>query len=357
MSGASAAALDALVTRTGEWIRGTGPESDIVISSRIRLARNLRDFSFLTQASPETRVQVEEKVRREILTPGLGVDVAYLPMAELDPLDRLFLVERHLISREHATHDGVRGLAFSPEETLSIMVNEEDHLRIQVLRSGFELGSAMAEIDRVDDALERRLTWAFDTQFGYLTACPTNAGTAMRVSVMLHLPALVMTKQLEKVFASLNRISFTVRGLYGEGTQATGDFYQISNQATLGKTEAEILAEMQEVVPAIARFEREWRAKLQSEHRSRLEDKIYRAWGILTNARVIGSEETMELLSFVRLGMHLDLLPVRPKQVNEIFIFTQPAHLQKVSGKALESQQRDEARADFVRDRLLHEKK
>ncbi len=350
--------IDDLATQAGEWMKGTGPESDIVISTRLRLARNVREFPFLTQATPEARSRYATAIRSEIESSALAGRVSYFNLPGLDPIDRLFLVERHLISREHANQDGDRGVAFAPEETLSIMINEEDHLRIQVLRSGFELATAFSEIDQVDDLLESRLTWAFSPQFGYLTACPTNVGTAMRVSVMLHLPALVLTKQLEKVFASLNRISFTVRGLYGEGTQATGDFYQISNQSTLGKTEAEILSEMSEVVPAIARFERTWREKLVEENRSKLEDKIFRAYGILRNARLITSEEAMELLSFVRLGLNLNLLPeVTQKQVNEIFIFSQPAHLQKVFRQLLEPQERDEARARYVRERLADGRK
>lgn len=345
--------LDALVGHSGEWLRGSGPETDIVISTRIRLARNVADFPFLTQASAETRAKIETSVRREIEAAPLGKPVTYLSLGGLEAVDRTFLVERHLISRELAGADGERGLAFTEDETLGIMVNEEDHLRIQVLRSGFDLGPAFQDADRVDDLLEARMTWAFSPQFGYLTSCPTNVGTAMRISVMLHLPALVMAKQVERLFAAMTRISFTVRGLYGEGTQATGDFYQISNQATLGKTEAEIVADMNEVVPNIARFERTWREKLLEEHRTRVEDKVFRAIGILRNARVINSEETLELLSYVRLGVHLKLVTdVTMKQINEIFLCTQPAHLQKAHGRALDSHQRDEARAAFVRSRL-----
>src|SRR5580700_418540 len=208
--------LDSLTTTTGEWLRGSGPESDIVVSSRIRLARNLAAFPFSNRATSHQKAEI----------------------------DRQFLVERQLISRELATSDGPRGVAITPAENVSLMVNEEDHLRLQVMRSGLALDEAWQDIDRIDDMLEQRVSYAFHDDFGYLTACPTNVGTGMRSSVMVHLPALVMTKEIDKVFRALQKINLAVRGLYGEGSRASGDFYQISNQVTLGKSETQILNEI-----------------------------------------------------------------------------------------------------------------
>src|SRR5207237_5140199 len=218
----------------------------------------------------------------------------------LSPLDRQLLVERQLISRELASADGPRGVALGPHETVSLMVNEEDHLRLQVMRSGFALDEAWQDIDRVDDLLEQRVSYAFSEEFGYLTACPTNVGTGMRSSVMLHLPALVWSKQIEKVFRALQKINLVVRGLYGEGSRASGDFYQISNQVTLGKSEATALGEIREVNLQIIAYERQARAALLRENRQGLHDRVARAYGTLQSATMMTSEETMALLSSVR---------------------------------------------------------
>ncbi|MBI5367570.1 MAG: protein arginine kinase [Planctomycetes bacterium] len=347
--------LDDLAGSAGEWLRGTGPESDVVISSRVRLARNLDGYPFLTQAAPKQRAEVEALARERIEGNklGKGMNVLYLALKDLNPIERLFLVERHLISREHAAGDADRGVAVGKREALSIMVNEEDHLRIQVLRSGLQLQEAWDEISKIDDALDRSLTYAFSPQFGYLTACPTNVGTGMRISVMLHLPAVVMTKTLDKILHSLQRINFTVRGLYGEGTQATGDFYQISNQVSLGKSEEELVQEMQGVVPEIAKYEKTWREKLLKEKRTWLEDKVWRAVGTLKNARTISSDETLELLSLLRLGVNLGVVDgVDQRVLNELFVSTQPGHLQKHEHKILEAADRDAVRAAYIRKRL-----
>jgi protein arginine kinase len=227
--------LENLTKTSGEWLRGTGPEADIVISSRIRLARNLAAFPFTNRATNHQRGEIESLLRDRIAKLELDPNLSYLNVPALSPLDRQLLVERQLISRELASAEGPRGVALGPRETVSLMVNEEDHLRLQVMRSGFSLDEAWQDIDKVDDLLEQRVSYAFSEEFGYLTACPTNVGTGMRSSVMLHLPALVMIKHIEKVFRALQKINLAVRGLYGEGSRASGDFYQISNQVTLGK--------------------------------------------------------------------------------------------------------------------------
>src|SRR5438067_938143 len=227
--------LDTLTRTSGEWLRGTGPEADIVISSRIRLARNLAAFNFTSRATPHQKSEIEGFLRERIAKLEVDPRLDYITLATLSPLDRQFLVERQLISRELAGGDGPRGVALAPRETVSLMVNEEDHLRLQVMRSGFALDEAWQDIDKVDDLLEQRVNYAFSEEFGYLTACPTNVGTGMRSSVMLHLPALAHIKQIEKVFRALQKINLAVRGLYGEGSPASGHLDQTSNQAPPGK--------------------------------------------------------------------------------------------------------------------------
>jgi protein arginine kinase len=345
--------IDEMAGRTGEWLRGTGPENDIVVSSRIRLARNLSARPFLTVASHKAKAELETQIREGLEGVNLGKGRLYVALKEATPVDRQFLMERHLISRDLLNAEGDRGVAIAKEETVAIMVNEEDHLRIQVLRSGFQLEEAWREIDRIDDEIAAKLPYAFHAQFGYLTACPTNAGTGMRISVLLHLPALVMTRQIDKVFQALSRINFSVRGLYGEGTQASGNFYQISNQATLGKSEDQLITELSNTVPEIVKFERHCREKLAREQRVALEDRVFRACGTLRHARSISTEETMELLSALRLGSHLSLLPdIRQQTINELFITTQPGHLQKHEGRALTPAERDLARAGYIRGKL-----
>jgi protein arginine kinase len=233
------------------------------------------------------------------------------------------------------------------------MVNEEDHLRLQGMQSGFQLRTTWQVVDGVDSKIERLLDYAFSPQFGYLTLCPTNVGTGLRVSVMLHLPALVMTRQIDKVFQAVSKINLAVRGFYGEGTQASGDFYQISNQPTLGKSEEEILANVERVIPKIIEYERTVRDSLLDQKREIVEDKVWRALGMLRTARTINSEETMDLLSALRMGVNLKLIPdVGIAKVNELFIGTQPAHLQKMERSELNSPERDITRATFIRSRL-----
>lgn len=343
--------LDDLTRTSGEWLRGTGPESDIVMCSRIRLARNLADFPFTNRASRGERAEIEATIKSAIA--AAAPELAYFDVKSLSSLDRQFLVERQLISREHASSDGPRGVAIGPEENVSIMVNEEDHLRIQLMHSGLTLPDVWDRITRLDDQLEEHLTYAFSAQLGYLTACPTNVGTGIRVGVLLHLPALVQTKQIDKVFRALHKINLAVRGLYGEGTQAFGDFYQISNQQTLGKSETELIRNLSDVVPQIIQYERTARQALLNERRQHLHDQVSRAYGVLKTAHTISSEETMHLLSSVRMGINLGLIDdLEIPTVNELFIHTQPAHLQKIQGRPLEVDDRNIARASYLRNRL-----
>ncbi len=348
--------LNDLVEASGEWLRGSGPEADIVISSRIRLARNLADFPFISRATEPDRVQIEKTLRERILNIEAREKMLYVDIDDLVGLDRQFLVERHLISREHAESRGARAVAIDCREKFSVMVNEEDHLRIQVLTSGFDLDVVWEQVNRIDDLIEEKVTYAFDEKLGYLTACPTNVGTGMRVSVMLHLPALVITRQIDKVFRSLQKIGLAVRGLYGEGSQAMGDFYQISNQVTLGKSEGELIQQIADIVPVIIDYERKARDFLVKESQENLHDRVSRAYGILRTAQTISSEETMMLLSSVRMGINLGLIPdLEIPAVNQLFLHTQPAHLQKLSGTELDTADRNIERARYLRRHLTQE--
>ena len=345
--------FDDLATRSGEWLRGSGPESDIVISSRIRLARNLADYPFIRKCSEQDRAAIETTLRDRVLGLKELSELFYVDVSDLESVDRQFLVERQLISREHAESFGARGVAIDSEEQFSLMINEEDHLRIQVMHSGLDLESAWKQIDHVDDMIEGEVTYAFHQKKGYLTACPTNVGTGMRVSVMLHLPALVITRQIDKVFRSLHKISLAVRGLYGEGSQAMGDFYQISNQITLGSSETELIQQIREVVPSLIEYERKARAFLINESQNELHDRVSRAYGILCTAQTISSEETMHLLSSVRMGVNLGLIPdLEIPTINKLFIHTQPAHLQKLRGSALDTADRNVERAHYLQSHL-----
>ena len=343
-----------LATRSGEWMRGTGPESDIVVSSRIRLARNLADFPFIKRCSDEDRVSIERAVRARMENlPDWG-EVNYFDLEQLPELDRQFLVERQLVSREIAEADGARGVAVSPNEHFSVMVNEEDHLRIQVMHSGLDLLTAWEQVNEIDNQLEASILYAFHPSFGYLTSCPTNVGTGLRVSVMLHLPALVITRQIEKVFRSMQRINVTVRGLYGEGSQYSGDFYQVSNQITLGRSEMELVKLVGgDVVPRIIEYERKARQYLLQEGQQDLHDDVSRALGILGTAKKISSEETMHYLSKVRLGVNLGLIDdLAVGVINKLFMQTQPAHLQKLHGRLLGSSERNVERATYLQRHL-----
>jgi len=347
--------LRELTEHAGEWLRGAGPHNEVVISSRIRLARNLAGYSFVNRASPRMQQEVLDRCRDVITNADMGDEMFWVDLRQCPEIDRQLLVERHLISRNQAAGDKVpRAVAIGAQETFSIMVNEEDQLRIQVLRSGMQLGPAFDQINRIDDALESRLDYAFSQQWGYLTACPTNVGTGIRVSVMLHLPALQLTGEIEKVRRAARDMHLAVRGLFGEGSEAMGDLFQISNQTTLGRGEEEILADFERtIVPQIIAYEQQARQALLKHRLDQLDDKIWRAWGILTHARTISTEEVLQLLSHLRLGVNLGRIEtVDIRTINELFLLTQPAHLQKLSGSDMDQTARREARARLIRRKL-----
>jgi len=333
--------LDDLINNTGEWLRGSGAHSDIVMSSRIRLARNLAQKPFPNKAKKKELNDILTMIQSVIGGIDYFKDSAVFKINELDNVDKQFLIERHLMSHEHATNPDGKALIVSKEEILSVMINEEDHLRIQVMQSGLNLDETWKIVDMIDDALSKKLDFAFSIHWGYLTACPTNTGTAMRGSVMLHLPALVMTKQINKVLAAISKLSFASRGFYGEGTQASGNFYQISNQVSMGHSEEEVIQNINGLIRQVIEQEEQARQALLVQNKPMLEDKIFRSLGVLQNAHIISSQETVELLSMVRLGVDLDVIKnVNRKAINELFIMIQPAHLQKIENKKLNAPSR-----------------
>ena len=300
-----------LTQTSGEWLRGTGPESDIVISSRIRLARNLAEFPFISRASQQDRARHRaHPPRQRDRSSKISADLQYINVNELEGVDRQFLVERQLISREHAESQGARGVAIDSREQVSLMINEEDHLRIQVMHSGLDLHGAWEQINRIDDLIERTVTYAFHPRLGYLTACPTNVGTGVRVSVMLHLPALVITRQIEKVFRSLQKISLAVRGLYGEGSQAMGDFYQICNQITLGPQRSRNWCkQVGDIVPVLIDYERQAREFLVRESHETCTTASAGPTASCGPRRRSAPKKRCTCLSSVRMGVNLGLIP------------------------------------------------
>jgi len=345
--------LDDLIKQPSEWLRGVGPVSDIVMSSRIRLARNLEKYPFATRATKASQSEVLKVVSQGVGNSPSLKHPLILEIDELDEVDRQFLVERHLVSREHIVHADHKAVAIGSGEVISIMINEEDHLRIQVMQSGLNLGDAWSLIDTLDDELSEAIPYAYSTDWGYLTCCPTNTGTGMRASVMVHLPALVITKQINKVLHTITKLGLTARGLYGEGTEASGNFFQISNQVSLGRAEGEIIENIERILKEVIHQEQAARESLNTSSRVQLEDRIWRAYGLLKHAKTMSSSEALDLLSAVRLGVDLGLMNgLNRTTVNEMFLFSQPAHLQKLEGKTLTAKERDTTRAQLIRNRL-----
>jgi protein arginine kinase len=364
-----------------EWFSGEGPLSDVVISSRVRLARNLAGHRFLAACPATEKAEILRKLKDILMTLDLGDEVFYIGVDKVPALEKRFLVERHLISQNHAFGKGPRGAVIARREFFTAMINEEDHLRLQVLKAGCQLPACIEQINRIDDLIEQKVEYAFSPKYGYLTACPTNLGTGIRVSVMLHLPALKMTGQIEKFLNATKSLGLAVRGLFGEGTEAAGDFYQLSNQITLGVREKDIVTQFEKtIIPEIVEYEHAARSRLLSHDASLLDDKISRALALLKNANLISSQEALFLLSHIRLGLNMrkhqgastpaiDRLcslgtdvgdagnagttdKISIVTVNRLFLLTLPAHLQLNYGKELDSTHRDALRAKIIRSAL-----
>jgi protein arginine kinase len=328
---------------------------DVVISSRVRLARNLADMPFVCRATSQQREGIVGLMRQAIDAALKPWCMLYVDLSELDALDRMLLVERHVISKEHAKGDQPRACAVSrPDERLSLMINEEDHIRLQTLLPSLALSKAYELASQADDELEAYLDFAFSPQLGYLTACPTNLGTASRMSVMLHLPGLRLTGEIEKMKRAATEMGMAVRGFYGENSEANGDFYQISNQVTLGKPEGLFLIELEkQIIPRVVEYELTARAALLTKRRRFIEDTVHRALGTLRSCRLLTPDECMSHLSMIRLGVLTGLVTDVPLAViNRLTLQTQSGHLQRLVGRVLDQQLRREIRADVVRTLL-----
>jgi protein arginine kinase len=347
------AALDAVLSRPiGTWQRGEAPAADVAVSSRVRLARNFDNLPFPPRMQPDDRQALLQRVRELAgeLPAELG-EFVFVEMESLAPLDRQVLVEKHLISPQHA-QQAQGALVLREDEQLSAMVLEEDHIRLQALFPGLQCSAALELAGRMDDALEAKCDWAFSDALGYLTTCPTNLGTAMRASVMLHLPALCWTGRIGPLLAELGKVGIVARGLYGEGTASAGNLFQLSNQTTLGATEGELAAHLDAVAREVVTRERSAREALLAERGSVVEDRVWRAFGILSNARLLTSAEAMQLLSDMRLGSDLQILPrLRPDLWAELLVLTRVGFLQRQDGEAPPGS-RDVRRAEMMRSRL-----
>ncbi len=345
--------LDDLLHQDSEWLKGAGPNSDIAMSSRTRLARNLDKLPFSHWANKKQLEEILVTINEAIESVSFFKGSLFLRIKDLSEVDRLFLVERHLISIEHTKDPEFKAVIVDPKEVLSVMINEEDHLRIQVLRSGLDLMETWRIIDDIDTELSKKLPYAYSAKWGYLTACPTNTGTGLRGSVMMHLPALVFTGQIGKVLQATAKLGLNVRGLYGEGTEASGNFFQVSNQVSMGRAEVDIIDNIERIITQIISREEMTRKTLLTKNKEALADRIWRAYGTLKNAHIISSNETIALLSAIRLGVDLGIVKNLDKMMmNELLILTQPAHLQKLEGKLLNSNDRDVKRADLIREKL-----
>lgn len=344
-----------------EWMDADGPFSDIVLSTRVRLARNLREYNFGLRASASDREAVLRLARGAAAETSALADGTSLLMADLPDNSRRLLLERHLVSKELVGEDGEEApvhsaLLLAPAESLGVMVNEEDHLRLQSLISGFRLREAWWKVDRLDEELSRQLGFAYHPEFGFLTSCPTNVGTGLRASVLLHLPGLVLTQEIGRVLQGIAQVGLTFRGLYGEGSEVVGNFFQISNQTTLGKSEEDLIDHLQKIVQQVIQYEKQARAVLLRDAPTVIEDKVWRAYGLLRYAHSITFEEVMNLLSGVRLGVGLKLITgLRVYTLNHLMIFSQAAHLQQMAGRPLDKSEGDIYRATYIRKILAQE--
>ena len=338
------------IDQVGEWLNGSGPHAEVVISSRVRLARNLEGYPFVNRANQEQQGEIWDRVTTLLKDSRFFGHADIIDLTESADLDRAFLMERHLISREHAYRKGPRGVAVGSDEMMSLMVNEEDHIRLQVLRSGLCLEDAWWMMDILDDGLGGLISYAFSQRLGFLTACPTNLGSGLRASVMMHLPALNLTRQLKSALDAARELNLSVRGLHGEGTKGSGDMLQLSNHTTLGKSEEEMIMEVQRIATKIASREKEARRLLRRDSPSWLKKTISQAVAMLRGSSSVSIEAGMHCLSMIRLGTHLGLMEtVDLSELNGLFITIQPAHLQKLAAMKMEEVEPDIERANLLK--------
>ena len=344
--------VDDLIKQKGSWL-ATDLDSSTVVSSRIRLARNLNDAAFPGWAGEEECEKIWMELYPMLLALSTLSPAVAASMSELDSLDKQILFERHLISREQADKGKGSGVILRKDEQIAIMVNEEDHLRLQCIQPGLDLVEAWKTINAVDTEIEDKIRYAFSARLGYLTACPTNVGTGIRASAMLHLPGLVLMNEVNPILKGMSKIGLAVRGLWGEGTEATGNLFQISNQMTLGDKEENIISGLEQIVLELVEHEKNARVRLMEKKEAVVRDHVGRAYGILSNSHILSSKEALDLLSGLRLGTELGILKdVETLIIDELLLLTQPGHLQKIEQKLLKPKERDRARARIIRTRL-----
>lgn len=331
------------------WYLQSGKESDVVVSSRIRLARNIIEYPFETRCSKKENEEIVNKIK-EVL-PSIGYGLKILKLKDMDDITKMSLVEKRLVSPDFVMNkNDIGAIAINEEENICIMINEEDHLRLQVFAPGFEIEELLKLMVEIDTKFGKALNYAYNDKYGYLTACPTNVGTGMRVSVMVHLPALTKTGNIQKVLNIINNFGMNIRGIYGEGSKAAGDMYQISNKQTLGVSEEEIINNMKIIVEKIIEQERLAR-KYLAKHSIELEDKVYRSFGIISNCKKISSEEAREILSDVKLGTDLGIIKeLDDLKVKKLYLYTKPANLQKYLGEVNDNYERDIKRAEVIKN-------
>lgn len=330
------------------WYLQNGKESDVVVSSRIRLARNLSNFPFITKQTKDTRENLENTIKE--IVPNLGYNLKFVKLQDMDEITKMSLLEKHLVSPNFVMNkENTGAMLINDDENISVMINEEDHLRIQVMTSGLDLENLMNLSIELDEKIGKLLPYAYNEKYGFLTSCPTNVGTGLRASVMVHLPGLARTGNINKILEVINSFGMNIRGIYGEGSKAAADMYQVSNKQTLGISEAEIVKNLQLITEKIIEQERLAR-KILARDSIELEDKVYRAYGVLTNAKKISSEEARDLLSEVKLGTDLGIIQeLTDLKVKKLELYTKPANLQKYLGKQIDSYERDIKRAEVIK--------
>jgi protein arginine kinase len=349
--------FEELVKKSASWLSEDGPQSEIVLSSRVRFARNLKEFKFPPSADTDTRDKIITFIKTAFENAGILNQGKFLKSTDINSLDQNFLVERHLISPEFMKDGTGRGLFIDNSNHLSIMINEEDHIRLQVLSAGLSINDCWELASEMDIRLSGKIEYAYDNKFGYLTSCPTNVGTGLRASILIHLPGLVLTRDIDNVINRISKVGLVARGFYGEGTDVLGNLFQISNQTTLGRSEDEIIDSLSKVTQQIIEYEMNSQETLMKDASDQIEDKVWRSYGILLHARVLSSNEIMNLLSALRLGVSLKLIDeVSLDDINDLLIVTQPAHIQKYFNREMDSTERDMIRADLVRERLNKKK-
>lgn len=345
--------IASMLAEPGSWFGGNGPRAAEILSTRVRLARNIQGARFVVRAREEELSDVYRRAGTALRGAAPLRGGMIQAIEDLGILDRQFLLERHLVTHDMTAEARYRGIGVGPGESISVMINEEDHFRIQSLQNGLDLEGAWQAAAKLDDELGGSIPYAFHEEFGYLTACPTNAGTGLRASVLVHLPALVLTQRIKKVLAGITQVGFTVRGFHGEGSEVVGNFFQVSNQVTLGVTESSTLEKLHGIVLQVLEMEQRARESLIRDARIQIEDKISRAYAALRYARLLSTQECMGLLSAVRFGVTLGMTHLPDVgTLNAILLYTQPAHLQKTAGRELPSAARNEYRAAWIQERL-----